>query len=79
MTKYQPPVDITGYGNPLPKPRTPVEPLIPPAELHVLQLAGYSLLAGVRDGRPFVAAPGSTKEEALAALQSVIDALEADA
>jgi hypothetical protein len=79
MTTYQPPVDLVDDGAPLPAPRTPKLPTVPAGELHVLQLAGYSLIAGVRDGAPFIAAPGSTREEALAALQSIVDALKADA
>lgn len=78
MTKYQPPVDLVGYGTQLPE-RVPGEPSPVPFELHTLQMAGYSLIAGVHDGEPFLAAPGSTKDEALAALQAVVDALEASA
>lgn len=78
MTNYQPLVDLIGYGKPLPEPRTPVEPPAQETEIAFLQLLGYSVVAGVRDGRPFVAHPSSTKDEALAALQAVVDALEAD-
>lgn len=73
MTTYLPPVDVD-FGAPLPQ-RTPAP--APGEELHVIQLAGYELLAGVHDGRPFVRAPGATRDEALAMLQTVVDALEA--
>ena len=71
---YRPPVDVD-FGAPLPH-RTPK---IAANELHAIQLAGYSLLAGVHDGRPFVRAPGANANEVLAALQAIVDALEADA
>lgn len=71
---YQPPVDIVGFGQPLPERRTPTTYR---RQLHAMELAGYSLLAGVHDGEPFITAPGATKEEALAALQQIVDALEA--
>jgi len=77
MTKYLPPIDVD-FGEPLPVRLVEGIPTTTPArEIHILQLSGYSLIAGVRDGEPFVAAPGSTKDEALEALQSIVDALEA--
>lgn len=77
MTQYNPPVDVD-FGAPLPVRLVEGIPTKPGyRELHILQLSGYSLIAGVRDGEPFLAAPGSTKAEALAALQAIIDALEA--
>lgn len=77
MTKYVPPIDVD-FGAPLPVRMVEgIATTTPARELHILQLSGYSLIAGVRDGEPFVAAPGSTKEEALAALQAIVDALEA--
>jgi hypothetical protein len=76
MTKYVPPIDVD-FGAPLPVRLLGIATTTPARELHILQLSGYSLIAGVRDGEPFVAAPGSTKEEALAALQAIVEALEA--
>lgn len=70
---YRPPVDIVGFGVPLPKRDQPAKS----RQLHAMELAGYSLLAGVHDGEPFIAAPGATKDEALAALHQIIAALEA--
>lgn len=72
MTQYRPPVDVD-FGAPLPE-RTPTPGT---DELHAIHLAGYSLLAGVYHGEPFVRAPGATKAEALEALQAIVDALEA--
>ena len=74
---YQPPVDVD-FGAPLPH-RHPKIAAVAAGEPHTFELAGYSLLAGVHDGRPFVRAPGANTDEVLAALQSVVDALEADA
>lgn len=78
MTKYVPPIDVD-FGAPLPVRVTwDIATWSTPArELHILQLSGYSLIAGVRDGEPFVVAPGSTKEEVRAALQAIVEALEA--
>lgn len=78
MTKYVPPIDVD-FGAPLPvrHPWGLAAESTPARELHILQLSGYSLIAGVRDGEPFVVAPGSTKEETLAALQAIVEALEA--
>lgn len=70
---YKPPVDVD-FGADLPQ-RTPAPALHD--ELHAIELAGYSLLAGVHDGKPFVRAPGATRDEALAVLQNIVDALEA--
>lgn len=79
MTKYQPPVDLVDHGEQLPVRMVEGIPTVSTyRELHTLQLAGYSLIAGIRDGEPFLAAPGSTKAEALAALQAIVAALEAD-
>ena len=69
---YQPPVDVD-FGAELPH-RTPK---IAANELHAIQLAGYSLIAGVHDGTPFVRAPGADTDEVLAALQAIVDAIEA--
>jgi hypothetical protein len=69
---YVPPVDVD-FGAPLPE-RTPTPGT---AELHAIHLAGYSLIAGVHHGQPFVRAPGATQAEALSALQAIVDALEA--
>lgn len=77
MTKYVPPIDVD-YGAPLPvRLMEGIATTTPARELHILQLSGYSLIAGVRDGEPFVVAPGSTNEEVLAALQAIVEALEA--
>lgn len=76
MTKYVPPIDVD-FGAPLPVRLVETIPITPNRELHILELSGYSLIAGVRDGEPFVAAPGSTKAEALKALQEIVNALEA--
>lgn len=70
---YRPPVDVD-FGAPLPE-RIPTPSSV--ARLHAIQLGGYSLIAGVHAGRPFVRAPGATTEEAIAALQEIVDALEA--
>lgn len=69
---YQPPIDIVDFGAALP-------PRQPGHELHRLELDGYTLLAGMRDGQPFILASDSTKEQVLTALQEIVDALEADA
>lgn len=73
MTQYSPPVDVD-FGKPLPA-RVPTPG--PTDELHAIHLAGYTLIAGIHDGKPFVRAPGATKLEALAALQRIVNALEA--
>jgi hypothetical protein len=75
MTTYQPPVDVD-FGAPLPH-RLPTAAVPPAVEPHTFELAGYSLLAGVHDGQPFVRAPGAAVDEVLATLQSIVDALEA--
>lgn len=70
---YRPPVDVD-FGAPLPE-RTPTPGT---DELHAIHLAGYSLVAGVHHGKPFVRAPGATTAWVLATLQSIVAALQAD-
>jgi hypothetical protein len=75
MTTYLPPVDVD-FGAPLPH-RIPAAPVPAAGEPHTFELAGYSLMAGVHDGRPFVRAPGADVDEVLTTLQAIVDAIEA--
>jgi hypothetical protein len=72
---YQPPVDVD-FGAPLPH-RVPAAHHRAAGEPHTFELAGYSLMAGVHDGKPFVRAPGATPDEVLTVLQELVDAIEA--